>query len=304
MKCHLPIGELFRDWLAEEVVPAIRENGQYKLQEALSDSMAKLELKDKEVEEERKQRLRAETKAITLERLNIAFKERQKTSVFYIKTSTVMARDNEFKIGGVESMDKLKNRLKDYESGNSGVHPELTNHFVFVREVADYKQIESRMADLLKPFRSKRHGNSENYNIHYKILSALATMVIDNYDQEIDKFNDFIKVLLEKHKFDKPVVPDFIDIDALPHFVELSLTRRQFGSATGTKVKLGDLGDEELKNVLRQVIMSIDISDSNVVRRQTVETILSETYNLQAQKRRTWEITKPLLEEAGRVPRY
>jgi hypothetical protein len=40
---------------------------------------------------------------------------------------------------------------------------------------------------------------------------------------------------------------------------------------------------------------------TKVVKRQTVETILGSTYNLQAQNE---ELGKPLLEEAGRVPKY
>ena len=35
MKCELPIGDAFRDWLAEDVIPSIRKTGQYKLQQQL-----------------------------------------------------------------------------------------------------------------------------------------------------------------------------------------------------------------------------------------------------------------------------
>jgi hypothetical protein len=114
----------------------------------LSLAMEQLAIKDKELEDERKaredsekQRKIAELRAITLTRLNVAFQERAKTQIFYIATS----KDNEFKIG------LLKKRLSMYNTGNSGVHQDLTMFFV---EVSNYKQMEMRMKELIYPFRS------------------------------------------------------------------------------------------------------------------------------------------------------
>ena len=47
MKCQLPIGEKFRDWLAEEVLPSIRKTGQHKLEKSFHEQLA---IKDREVE--------------------------------------------------------------------------------------------------------------------------------------------------------------------------------------------------------------------------------------------------------------
>ena len=40
MKCQLPIGEAFRDWLEEEVLPSIRKTGQYKLEKSFQEQLA------------------------------------------------------------------------------------------------------------------------------------------------------------------------------------------------------------------------------------------------------------------------
>ena len=49
MKCQLPIGEKFRDWLAEEVIPSIRRTGHYKLKESFNLQLA---VKDEHIMEQ------------------------------------------------------------------------------------------------------------------------------------------------------------------------------------------------------------------------------------------------------------
>jgi prophage antirepressor-like protein len=201
MKCQLPIGDDFRDWLAGDVVPSLRKTGQYKLMkerdDQLSESMEKLnesmsllalerqegvktrsmlEQECKARQEAEKQQKIAELRSLTLTRLNVAFQERVKTQIFYIVTSKLMAGDNEFKIGGVENHSLLKKRLSMYNTGNSGVHLDLKMFFVFLVEVSNYKQMEMRMKELLLPFRSKRHANTENFNLHFNILKPLTEM--------------------------------------------------------------------------------------------------------------------------------
>ena len=49
MKCQLPIGEKFREWLAEEVIPSIRRTGQYKLKESFNEQLV---VKDEHIMEQ------------------------------------------------------------------------------------------------------------------------------------------------------------------------------------------------------------------------------------------------------------
>jgi prophage antirepressor-like protein len=188
MKSKASFAEAFQDLVYEVILPSIRQHGTYSLEKEFEEKLAIAEQKalksdlekeqeikarqaaDKEKEEAQKLRRVAEFRALTLNKLCVNYSERVKTQVFYIVTSKAFSKDNEFKIGGVDSVAQLKKRLSVYNSGNSGVHPELNMYFVFLIEVANYKQMESRMKELLVPFRSKRNANTENFNIHFDIL--------------------------------------------------------------------------------------------------------------------------------------
>jgi hypothetical protein len=215
--------------------------------------------KEREAREEaEKQKKIAELRAVTLTRLNVAFQERAKTQIFYIVTSKVMAKDNEFKIGGVENHSLLKKRLSMYNTGNSGVHSELTMFFVYFAEVANYKQMEMRVKELIHPFRSKRNANSENFNLHFNILKPVVEMVSENYNEEIDKLNGFVQALLETHtsEYVEPVEVEAIDPDCVPDRldVQLTVTRRGFGTTHTQKAKISELDDLQLKEVVSRVI--------------------------------------------------
>ena len=355
MKCQLPIGGDFRDWLAEDVIPSLRKTGQYKLikekDDKLSESLSLLALKQdelvlkqdelvlkqdelalerkegvktrsmlKKTEEEKEEAVRqqliaeqqkkvAEFRSVTLNKLCVNYQERIKTQIYYIVTSEVMARDGEFKIGGVESKSLLKKRLSMYNTGNSGVHPELVMNFVFLVEVANYKQMEMRMKELLLPFRSKKHANTENFNIHFDILKPLSEIVSENYNDEIDTLNGFLKRLLETHteKYMTPMtIPPTINSDSIPDTLELTVTRRAFGTAKNEKTKISDLSNEELKQVIDQVLSTKwgNLIDGSIIRRSDLEKILEASFIISSHKRQIWDLAKPQIENAGKVPKY
>ena len=334
MKCQLPIGGDFRDWLAEDVIPSLRKTGQYKLikekDDKLSESLSLLALERKEgvktrsmlkkTEEEKEEAVRqqliaeqqkkvAEFRSVTLNKLCVNYQERIKTQIYYIVTSEVMARDGEFKIGGVESKSLLKKRLSMYNTGNSGVHPELVMNFVFLVEVANYKQMEMRMKELLLPFRSKKHANTENFNIHFDILKPLSEIVSENYNDEIDTLNGFLKRLLETHteKYMTPMtIPPTINSDSIPDTLELTVTRRAFGTAKNEKTKISDLSNEELKQVIDQVLSTKwgNLIDGSIIRRSDLEKILEASFIISSHKRQIWDLAKPQIENAGKVPKY
>jgi prophage antirepressor-like protein len=160
MKSKAQFAEAFQYLVYEIILPSIRQHGTYTLEKKFEEKLAIAEQKalksDLEKEEALKQRRIAEFRALTLNKLCVNYSEKVKTQVFYIVTSKAFSKDNEFKIGGVDSVAQLKKRLSVYNSGNSGVHPELNMYFVFLIEVANYKQMESRMKELLVPFMDPR----------------------------------------------------------------------------------------------------------------------------------------------------
>jgi hypothetical protein len=263
--------------------------------------------KEREAREEaEKQKKIAELRAVTLTRLNVAFQERAKTQIFYIVTSKVMAKDNEFKIGGVENHSLLKKRLSMYNTGNSGVHSELTMFFVYFAEVANYKQMEMRVKELIHPFRSKRNANSENFNLHFNILKPVVEMVSENYNEEIDKLNGFVQALLETHtsEYVEPVEVEAIDPDCVPDRldVQLTVTRRGFGTTHTQKAKISELDDLQLKEVVSRVIETL--GTDRVIKRKDIEKVLADSFVIQSNLRRIWDVSKTLIEESGKTPKY
>jgi prophage antirepressor-like protein len=263
--------------------------------------------KEREAREEaEKQKKIAELRAVTLTRLNVAFQERAKTQIFYIVTSKVMAKDNEFKIGGVENHSLLKKRLSMYNTGNSGVHSELTMFFVYFAEVANYKQMEMRVKELIHPFRSKRNANSENFNLHFNILKPVVEMVSENYNEEIDKLNGFVQALLETHtsEYVEPVEVEAIDPDCVPDRldVQLTVTRRGFGTTYTQKAKISELDDSQLKEVVSRVIETL--GTVRVIKRKDIERVLADSFVIQSNLRRIWDVSKTLIEESGKTPKY
>jgi len=93
MKCQLPIGEKFRDWLAEEVVPTIRKTGQYKLHKQITDQGEQLAIKDQQITTQKKQ-LAAKDEYIMEQLEHIANQDehitrlREKVAVMTIRNET------------------------------------------------------------------------------------------------------------------------------------------------------------------------------------------------------------------------
>jgi prophage antirepressor-like protein len=321
MKSKAQFAEAFQDLVYEVILPSIRQHGTYTLEKEFEEKLAiskhekEQEIKarqkaENEKEEALKLRRIAEFRALTLNKLCVNYSERVKTQVFYIVTSKAFSKDNEFKIGGADSVSQLKKRLSVYNSGNSGVHPELQMYFVFLIEVANYKQMESRMKELLVPFRSKRNANTENFNIHFDILKPLTELVADHYNEEIEKLNEFLKMLLETHTeqyMSSGELPE-IDPELMPSHlnVEVAVTKRKFGEVKGKKIKISDLNQDELKQVIEQVLETKwgGTGKGTPVRRSELEQILEATFIIASHKRRVWDVAKVSIEEAGKTPRY
>ena len=197
MKSKAAFAEAFQDLVYEVILPSIRKYGSYQIEQQylqnLNESFEKLAIKEKELEIEHVARQKAEQdkekaeaaakianfRALTLESLSIVHRERLKDQYFYIVTTQSIAKDGEFKIGGFDVKNSsvraaAKKRLSQYNTGASGVHPEARVYFVAVYKVSNYKQVEARIKELIAPFRSKIHKNTENFNLHINILKPLA----------------------------------------------------------------------------------------------------------------------------------
>jgi hypothetical protein len=121
MKCQLPIGERFREWIVEEVVPTIRRTGQYKLEESFN---AKLTIKDKQHAEQ----LAIKDEIIAIKDERIASKDEQIDHLQ--EKAAVMTIRNETK----HIFQLYKHRFK--------------NTYIFVRTQSMYLPAALRTVDL------------------------------------------------------------------------------------------------------------------------------------------------------------
>ena len=127
-----------------------------------------------------------------------------KTQVVYIATSSTLANQNTFKVGGVESLNKLESRLLQYNSAFTTGNPFYYTDWFLVH---NYREIESRLKDLIGRFREKI--TKEMYVLHYTKLLHILDYLVDYYNEEVDVVNanlaDFI-ASLDTGNLD-PVVP-------------------------------------------------------------------------------------------------
>jgi hypothetical protein len=128
----------------------------------LQVTKVELQAKDAELQAKEDQLQANEEHILLLKDMLIDDQKRDKTQVIYIATSQNYARQNRFKIGGVESTDKLASRFSTYNS-RSAAGDEWYYSDTFL--VADYRQIESRLKDLVGRFRDKK--SKEIYVMHY-----------------------------------------------------------------------------------------------------------------------------------------
>ncbi|CCV02459.1 BRO-like protein [Armadillidium vulgare iridescent virus] len=78
MKCKLPIGDSFRDWLAEEVIPTLRKKGHCQMikekDDQLTESMSKLAIKEEEFTKEKLAREELQDILLLLNKWFLSFK--------------------------------------------------------------------------------------------------------------------------------------------------------------------------------------------------------------------------------------
>jgi hypothetical protein len=101
------------------------------------------------------------------------------------------------------------------------------------------------------------------------------------YNEEIEKLNEFLKMLLETHTEQFMSSGELLEIDpdSMPSHlnVEVSVTKRKFG---GKKVKISDLNQEELKQVIEQVLETKwgNSGKGTPVKRSELEKILEASF--------------------------
>jgi hypothetical protein len=163
-----------------------------------------LEQKDHQLEQQAQQLENKNGLVLRLNEMLIDSSSLPKTQVVYIATSSLYASQNTFKVGGVESLDKLESRLCTYNSRSSTGDPFYYADWFLVH---NYREIENRLKDLIGRFREKI--TKEMYVLHYTKLVYILKYLVDNYNEEVDVVNaklaEFIASLDTGNL--RPVVP-------------------------------------------------------------------------------------------------
>jgi hypothetical protein len=62
------------------------------------------------------------------------------------------------------------------------------------------------------------------------------------------------------------------------------------------------LDDSQLKEVVSRVIETL--GTGRVVKRKDIEKVLADSFVIQSNLRRIWDVSKTLIEESGKTPKY
>jgi hypothetical protein len=122
--------------------------------------------------------------ALDFQTLAVSNCKLEQTQVIYIATSDNYARQNRFKVGGVQSKKHLKSRLATY-NGRSAEGDMF--YYTNVWLVIEYRQIEERLKCLLGRFRDKKH--KEMYVMYYPDISYVVTYLVEHLSDEVDEVN-------------------------------------------------------------------------------------------------------------------
>ena len=156
-----------------------------------------------------------------LKDISVSDNQRNCTEVIYIATCDSYAKRNRFKIGGVQSSDKLQQRLSTYNtrSANGDMF-----YYSDIFMVADYHHAESRVKDLIGRFVDKK--GKEFYQLHYTELREIVKYICERYTEEVEKINEGLSRLVASLNVQKlrPVIPrptnhaSYVNVvDGIPH---------------------------------------------------------------------------------------
>ncbi|CCV01870.1 hypothetical protein IIV22A_026R [Invertebrate iridescent virus 22] len=198
---------------------------------------------------------------LLLKDLLIDDQKREKTQVLYIATSQNYARQNRFKVGGVENTQKLDSRLSVYNSRSaSGDEWYYSDTFL----VADYHQIESRLKDLLGRFRDKK--SKEIYILHYSNIKYICEYLSTHYNDEIDEVNQKLTEFISNLNFYqlRPIVPPPICV----RFANIT-TLKEDGTTTSTTLQ--SKSKEDFINKLTDYIHQLDECTTQISKKKVFD---------------------------------
>jgi prophage antirepressor-like protein len=182
----------FQNWVCEEVLPSLRKNGEYKIQQELELTKSKLMQKEIELQEKEKLariELNNREKIIQdqIQYIRKLYPIRDEKNYIYIQTCKAYASQGYFKIG-ITNNPKARN--SNYNVGAPQTE-EFKMYQVYLREVINAPLVEKILKDLLRTF---KHDNEkkEFVRIPLYILKEVGDIIVNGIENSCKILNDFM----------------------------------------------------------------------------------------------------------------
>ena len=198
---------------------ALKEKSEEELSAQLATKDEQLALKEKSEEEMKEKLVRAERKAIRVNKFmrRIVVKE-HKLEWIYIATNDQYARERLFKIG---STTRLSSRIASYNTGRAkGVD---TYYYVWAIKCYNSKDVDNHIQKLLSEFKygknqdvSKENRSEMYHGIKFTDLKDIVAFIVNNYDESMDYINNFIKTRLNQSMEEEDDIPPPLNYKKLP----------------------------------------------------------------------------------------
>lgn len=283
---------IFQELVYEQILPSIREYGSYYIESQLSQAMEQLAIKEKLEEELKSKLVKAERKAIRVNKFmkRITIKEK-KMEWIYIATNNFYALERLWKIG---STTRLSNRIKNYNTGRAkGID---NYYYTWAIKCYNSKDVDNHIQKLLADFKWKdskasqeEQNRSEMYHgIKFKDLKDIVAFIVNNYDASIDYINNFIKTRLDQSMEEEDQLPPPLDYKKLTYQI-------------GEHIETIDLEEEEsesIREAFEDILTSIkeqhdrNNSEPVVIQRKDIINQLSNVTN--TTKKDLWSQIKEL----------
>lgn len=303
-RCTKPVADEFNDQL-HLMLTEIR-NGRALIVtqdiKALEDSMSRLSIsfEEKEKENERLQKELDEQRQynIDLGEYIAETKPIPMTELIYIATTEIHMGKSYFKVGGTKSYDTLRGRLAQYQSGRARKEMEF---YVDIFECHNYKSLETRIKEVLSPFKVEKDENREMFRLHYKHLYSMIKTMADNYGEEITLTNDQRDRMREDTIRLRGAVLTPLKVD------EVVMTRLCCGKTvkTTTVGAVETISDEALEEAFQDFLVQPDFKGT-VVRKEFEDHLKTRLglKDLKGKQQRIWTSTKELGSKVNPTPAF
>jgi prophage antirepressor-like protein len=279
LSSQAPFAKEFKRLVCKIILPSIRKYGSYQVESQLSLAMEQLAIKDTELEQEKEARVKAERKAIRINKFmkRITIKE-NKAEWIYIATTKFYSRERIFKPG---STIRLSSRIGPY---NTGRPVEDAYYYCWAMRCYNSKDVDYHIQKLLADFKHK--DNAELVvGIKFFDLKDILTFIVNNYDASVDYINNFIRTRMDASLEEEDEPPPRLDY-------------KRFTVQIGEHTETIDLEEEEsdsVREAFEDILLSLkeqEDSEMLVLQRKDLMTRLSNKTN--APKKDLWYQIKEL----------